>query len=205
MTTRLSEAINSQADGLEGVAERDLAPWAERLAGCRRLWLVGTGSSQHCAELGALIFQEAGLDARWASSAQFVRWLPPPRTDDGVIVISHTGRTAFAAAARQRALDCGVAVASITGIGSGWAEAFETVPQERSETHTVSYTAALLALVRLAAELGASGPKAGEISASSSESETSPPAARRSNSPPLPACSLSPAPGPARSPRARER
>lgn len=164
MTTGLIEAINSQAEGLEGVAERDLETWAEQLAGCRRLWLIGTGSSQHCAELGALMFQEAGLDARWASASQFVRWLPPPRTGDGVIVISHTGRTAFAGAARQRALDSGAAVASITGIGSGWAEAFETVPQERSETYTVSYTAALLALVRLTAELGATGSVAGETS-----------------------------------------
>ena len=160
----LIEAINSQAAELEEAAGRDLEPWAERLAGCRRFWLIGTGSSQHCAELGALMFQEAGLEARWASASQFVRWLPPPRTGDGVIVISHTGKTAFAAAARQRALDSGVAVASITGIGSGWAEAFETVPQERSETHTVSYTTALLALVRLAAQLGASGPKPDEIS-----------------------------------------
>lgn len=164
MKTRLIEAINSQAEELERVAERELETWAEKLAGCHRLWLIGTGSSQHCAELGALVFQEAGLDARWASASQFVRWLPPTRTGDGVVVISHTAKTAFAIAARERALDSGAAVVSITGIGSGWPEAFETVPQERSETYTVSYTAALLALVRLAAELGATGPVAGETS-----------------------------------------
>ncbi len=68
------EAINSQAAELE--EERPgviFEPWAERLAGCRRFWLIGTGSSQHCAELGALMFQEAGLEARWASASQFVR------------------------------------------------------------------------------------------------------------------------------------
>jgi len=160
----LIEAINSQAYELERVADLELETWAERLAGCDRLWLVGTGSSQHCAELGALMFQEAGLDTSWASASQFVRWLPAPRPGDGVVVISHTAKTAFAIAARERALGSGAAVVSITGIGAGWPEAFETVPQERSETYTVSYTAALLVLARLAAELGATGPLEEEIS-----------------------------------------
>ena len=164
MTTRLSAAINSQPEELERVSELEVETWAAQLAGCDRLWLIGTGSSQHCAELGALMFQEAGLDARWASASQFVRWLPPTRKGDGVVVISHTAETAFAIAARERALGSGAAVVSITGIGSGWPEAFETVPQERSETYTVSYTVALVTLVRLAAELGATEPVAEDIS-----------------------------------------
>lgn len=164
MRTRLIEAIESQADELEGVAARDLRPWVERLAGCPRVWLIGTGSSQHCAELGAQMFQDAGIDARWASASQFVRWLPPPASSDGVIVVSHTAKTAFAAAARQRALDAGASVVSIAGEGSEWPEAFETVAQERSETYTVSYTTALLTLVRLAAELGDVGSLEGEVS-----------------------------------------
>jgi glucosamine--fructose-6-phosphate aminotransferase (isomerizing) len=48
-------------------------------------------------------------------------------------------------------------VVSITGTGAGWPEAITTVPPEESETYTVSYTAALAVLARLAhhvAELG---------------------------------------------------
>jgi glucosamine--fructose-6-phosphate aminotransferase (isomerizing) len=164
MGTRLIEAIHSQADELERLAERDVEPWGRRLVGCRRLWLVGTGSSQHCAELGAQMFQESGIDARWASAAQFVRWLPAPQKDDGVIVISHTAETAFAIAARARAVESGARVVSITGVGSGWPEAFETVARERSETYTVSYTAALMTLGRLAAEVSGAGLTANEVS-----------------------------------------
>jgi glucosamine--fructose-6-phosphate aminotransferase (isomerizing) len=72
-----------------------------------------------------------------------------------VIVISHTANTSFAAAARETALGSGAEVLSITGIGGGWPEAIETVAMEQSETYTVSVTAALMVLVRLAQELGA--------------------------------------------------
>jgi len=43
---------------------------------------------------------------------------------------------------------------SITGTGRAWPEAIETVPPDESHTYTVSYTAALGVLARLAHELG---------------------------------------------------
>lgn len=154
MAFELAAAIDRTADELERLAELPLAP-AERLRRSRRVWLVGTGSSQHVAELGALLLAEAGLDARWASPSAFVRWLPPPRPDDGVIVISHTGSTAFARAAQRRAVEAGAAVLPLTGQGAGWSGAIETVAKERSETYSVSVTAALFVLARLAEVLGA--------------------------------------------------
>jgi len=161
--THLERAITSQAVELERVAARDFAAVAARLEGRRRVWLVGTGSSQHAAELGALSLANAGLDARSSGSSEFVHFLPRLDRDDAVIVISHTARTAFAAAAREAALVSGAEVVSITGIGGGWPEAIETVAMERSETYTVSVTAALMVLLRLAHELGAPGLSAVEL------------------------------------------
>jgi len=153
--TRLTEAILSQPLKLRALLRRDLKPWAAKLRGCRCVWLVGTGSSQHAAELGAMALTEAGVDARWAGSYEFTRIGPRITRDDAVVVISHTARTAFAAAGRAAALSSSAAVISITGHGAGWPEALETVAAEQSQTYTVSYTAALMVLYRLAFELGA--------------------------------------------------
>ena len=71
------------------------------------MWLVGTGSSQHVAELGALLLADAGLDARWSGSLEFACVVSRLDRGDAVILISHTGRTAFALAAREAALASG--------------------------------------------------------------------------------------------------
>ena len=160
--TELERAIRAQPAELERLAARDVASQAARLEGRRRVWLVGTGSSQHVAELGALVLADAGLDARWSGSADFAH-LAPSAPDDAVIVISHTARSSYAVAAREAALASGAAVISITGVGGGWPEAIETVAKERSDTYTVSVTAALMVLFRLAHELGAPGLSAGEL------------------------------------------
>ncbi|HEY5332534.1 MAG TPA: SIS domain-containing protein, partial [Solirubrobacterales bacterium] len=83
----------------------------------------------------------------------------PRRLDgeDAVIVISHTAETVFARQAREEALAAGARVVSITGEGSGWPEAIEAAPPERSQTYTASYQAALLVLARLALALGPTG------------------------------------------------
>jgi len=161
--TELERAIRAQPAELERLAARDVASDAARLQGRRRVWLVGTGSSQHAAELGALLLKEAGLDARWSGSSDFARLDPGPDADDGVIVISHTARSSYAVAAREAALASGAEVVSITGVGGGWQEAIETVAKEHSDTYTVSVTAALMVLFRLAHELGAPGLSAGDL------------------------------------------
>jgi glucosamine--fructose-6-phosphate aminotransferase (isomerizing) len=120
-------------------------------AGC--IWFVGTGTSQHAAELAARMFAAGTRQPNWASSAGFADG--ERRLDESaVLVISHTAETAFARRSRRMALDGGARVVSITGRGKDWPEAIETVPSERSETHTASYTAALLVLARLAVALG---------------------------------------------------
>lgn len=153
-TTHLEQAIHSQPDELERLSKLDIGPVATRLGDRQRVWLVGTGTSQHAAELGALLLSEAGVDARWSGSFEFARLVSGLGPRDAVIVISQSGSTAYAKAARERAMRSGAEVVSITGIGSGWPEAIETVEMERSETYTMSYTAALFVLCRLALELG---------------------------------------------------
>jgi glucosamine--fructose-6-phosphate aminotransferase (isomerizing) len=154
--TELERAIRAQPDELRRLAGLELPPPAGRLAAGERLWLVGTGTSLHAAELGAAMIARAGVDARFASSMEFAR-RAPLRAGDGVIVISHTGETAYARAARARALGLGAETLSLTATGVGWHEAIEVTEKERSETYTRSYTGALAVLALLAGELGAEG------------------------------------------------
>jgi glutamine---fructose-6-phosphate transaminase (isomerizing) len=154
--TELERAIRAQPDELRRLAGLELPPHAGRLAAGERLWLVGTGTSLHAAELGAAMMARAGIDARFASSMEFAR-RTPLRAGDGVIVLSHTGETAFARAARARALGLGAETLSLTATGVGWPEAIEIAERERSETYTRSYTAALAVLALIAGELGAEG------------------------------------------------
>ncbi|MEA2214266.1 MAG: hypothetical protein QOF83_4214 [Solirubrobacteraceae bacterium] len=165
MPTALSETIAAQPEALERILGLDLTEALGRLDGAERIWLVGTGTSQHAAELGALMLRDAGRQAHWQSSAAFVRGAPALGAADAVIVISHTTETPFARSARRRVTAVGARLVSITGAGRDWPEAIATVPPERSETYTASYTATLLVLARLGVELGADGFSAGEVAA----------------------------------------
>ncbi len=153
--TALAETVANQGAVLRHALELDLGPATAQLADARRVWLVGTGTSEHAALLGAAMLTSAGLDAR-AASGQAFAIAPPPLLgpDDAVLVISHTATTIFARQDREEALAAGARVVSITGEGKGWPEAIEAAPPERSETYTASYLAALLVLARLAEELG---------------------------------------------------
>ena len=90
---------------------------AEGLHRARRIWVVGTGTSQHAAVLGALMIQETGRSALAISSMQFVGWAPNVGPQDAIIVISHTHETAYAMAARALAFNAGMHVVTITRTG----------------------------------------------------------------------------------------
>ncbi len=167
--TALSRMIGQQADALEVICELDLSRPAASLAGAQRVILTGTGTSQHAAELGAMMLAGAGLDAHWYPAAQWARWSPGPRPGDALVVISHTGQTAYAARARAEAIADGVPVITLTGTGRGWPEAVETVPPEESETYTVSYTTALAVRARLAHDLGAPAGSADQVRQAAAE------------------------------------
>jgi glutamine---fructose-6-phosphate transaminase (isomerizing) len=168
--SELERAIRAQPGELRRVTGLALPPHAGRLAAGERLWLVGTGTSLHAAELGAAMMGRAGIDARFASSMDFARRVPL-RAGDAVVVLSHTGETAYARAARARALDLGVELLSITATGVGWPEAVEVSERERSETYTRSYTTALAVLALVAGELGAEGLGSEAVAAAAAATE----------------------------------
>lgn len=154
-TTALESQIRSQPDELRRTTRIDIEPAVRNLGACSRIWLVGTGTSQHAAELGASMLREAGIEAYAMPAMQFSYWGPPHRKDDGVVIITHTAETAYALWARSRALAAGATVVPITRTGVGLPDAIETVGKETSETYTVSYTTCLLVLARIAGALGA--------------------------------------------------
>ena len=158
--TNLERQIHSQPQELQRLltspqtrAQVHLA--AEGLHRARRIWIVGTGTSHHAAALGAAMLQEAGRAAQAVSAMQFVRWAPIVAPQDGVVIITHTGETAYALSAHSLAFDAGLDVVMISRRGADFPKLIETVDKETSETYTVSYTAALVILAMIAGEMGA--------------------------------------------------
>ena len=159
-STKLEEQIRSQPDELFRLLTSDRSRdqthvAADRLQRSRRIWLVGTGTSHHAAILGAGMLQDAGRSAVAVSSMRFVVWAPIVGPDDAIIVITHTGETAYALAARALATSAGLDVITVTKRGTPFPHAIETCPAETAETYTVSYTTALLVLAMIAKEMGA--------------------------------------------------
>jgi glutamine---fructose-6-phosphate transaminase (isomerizing) len=159
-STNLEHQIRSQPEALTALlgsadVRRQVHEAAERLHRSRRLWIVGTGTSLHAAELGASLIQLSGRQAHAVPSMQFVDFAPLVGPQDGVVVITHTAETAFSMSTRAQAFTAGLGPVMITKRGSGFPDAIETVDKETSDTYTVSYTTAVLALAMLAKELGA--------------------------------------------------
>jgi glutamine---fructose-6-phosphate transaminase (isomerizing) len=151
--TALSETIAAQGDLLEAVLTLDIDHAVHQIEPATRIWFVGTGTSQHAAELATWMFGPGERTISWSSSSAFAWTKHAFGKDDAVVVISHTAETAFAQRARHLALKAGARVVSITGPGRGWPEAVETVCNERSETYTASYLAALVVLARVSLRL----------------------------------------------------
>src|SRR6266487_657948 len=131
---------------------------AEQLASRKRLLLAGIGTSFHAATVGEYLLRSAGADAWAVRSFEFVNYPRPLSPDDGVSVISHRGSKLHGNQAVQRALDAKVLTIGITGKSSKMQEpdiVIETVEQDPSSTHSISYTSALTRLGQVAARLAA--------------------------------------------------
>jgi glucosamine--fructose-6-phosphate aminotransferase (isomerizing) len=153
----LEAQIASQPDELARLLEQPLPHQTiEGIRQSHRIWLVGTGTSQHAAELGAMMLHDAGRGAHAMSSMHFVNWAPPIDPKDTVILISHNAgtETAYAGSAWTIAIHAGLGMVPVTRRGGEMPQALETVEKETSHTYSVSYTAALLLLARVANELG---------------------------------------------------
>ena len=117
--TALERQIRSQPEELRRIltssqVQTQVHATAQGLHRAHRIWLVGTGTSQHAAELGAAMLQEAGRAAQAVPAMHFVDWAPIVGPQDGVIVITHTAESAYALAARATAFSAGLGVVMIT-------------------------------------------------------------------------------------------
>jgi glucosamine--fructose-6-phosphate aminotransferase (isomerizing) len=141
-----------------------LADWdgparaAEKLSHVRRILIAGIGTSFHAAKVGEYLLRFAGADAWAVRSFEFVHYPRPLLADDAVIVVSHRGSKLHGTQALHRAVESGVVTVGITGKNSKMQGAdmiIETVEQDPSSTHSISYIGALVRLSQVATRLAA--------------------------------------------------
>src|SRR3712207_4319293 len=152
------DAIFEQPQALVSVLERNRAGVDEFAAGvtsCKRLFLVGIGTSYNAARVGEHLVRTygGGLDVRAINSFDFALYGPDLAPEDRVVAISHRGSKRYTALALERARESGCPTALVIGEkGSVLVEAeavFETVGQEKSSAHTVSFTGAISVLSQI--------------------------------------------------------
>jgi glucosamine--fructose-6-phosphate aminotransferase (isomerizing) len=151
----MSETMQSQPEQLRGMLAdtTGVDAAAERLRG-RRLYLVGTGTSWHAANIGAWFLRAAGMEAWPVQAMDAVLYGPRPAVGEGLILLSHKGTKTYTLKMLERARAEGVPTAVISGQGAPGAE-IETSVVERSAAYTASHTGAMLRLAQLATALGA--------------------------------------------------
>lgn len=159
----MHDAIRAQPDAFTRVVDRnetDAEDFVSEAASCRRLFLVGIGTSHHAALIGEYLFRAygGGVDVRAVHSFDFALYGPELGPDDCVVAVSHRGTKRYTALAMRRAREAGCKTALVTGEGDAETPEvdflFRTLAQERSAAHTVSYTGAIAALALLAGRLG---------------------------------------------------
>lgn len=177
----MHDAILRQPEAFRVSIERNAAE-IQRLAGelksRDRLFLIGMGTSHHAAQIGEHMMRvyAGGIDARAVHSFDFALYGPSitrasarvSASRDAAIVISHRGKKRYSAASLERLREAGAFSALITGENDPAAlppadAVLQTVEQEISSAHTVSYTGAVAILASLANEIGGGKSAAGAI------------------------------------------
>lgn len=161
-STKLYQSIHAQPEAVRLLLadEASIAQIAERLHNAGRIFLTGIGTSFHAAIVGEYLLRLAGAEAWAVRSFEFVNYPRPLRQNDCVIVISHRGSKQYSAQAIERAVAAGVFTVGITGKGSkmqGAGAVLETVAQDPSSAHSISYIGALTRLGQLAVYLATPG------------------------------------------------
>jgi glutamine---fructose-6-phosphate transaminase (isomerizing) len=158
------DAMHEQPEAFAAVAARvapAAVPLVSRLAACDRLYLVGIGTSYHAALAGEHLVRAYGGDiaVQAVHAFEFALYGPRLTPRDAVVTITHRGTKRYTRDALIRAREAGCLTAVVTGDGPedrAQADAvLQTVPQERTSAHTVSYAGAVAALAALAAQIGA--------------------------------------------------
>jgi glucosamine--fructose-6-phosphate aminotransferase (isomerizing) len=160
----MHDAIYAQPGALRLVArgQGDLIEAASmRLRGLDHVLLTGVGTSWHAALVGEILFARLGglgLKARAFHAFELAGYWADSTARVGAVVVSHGGTRRYAREALARVKAGGGSGVVITGKGpeappeADWT--LRTVDQEISGAHTVSYTAALAILAKLAAAAG---------------------------------------------------
>lgn len=154
-TTRLYQAIHAQPQAVHTLLTDDapIDQVARQVAACRRIFLVGTGTSYHAAFIGAHLLRQVAVEAWAIPIFEFVHYPIALATTDGVIMISHRGNKQYGNLALQHAHAAQAATIGITGKNSlmqGADVMIETVEQDASSTHSISYTASLTRIGQVA-------------------------------------------------------
>ena len=160
----MHDAIYAQPGALRLVARGQgdaIEAAALRLRGLDHVLVTGVGTSWHAALVGELLLARLGglgLKARAFHAFELASYWPESLERVGAIVLSHGGTRRYSREALARVKASGGSGVVITGKGpEAPAEAdwtLRTVDQESSGAHTVSYTAALAILAKLAAAAG---------------------------------------------------
>src|SRR5579859_3796182 len=157
------QTMHRQPSDLRGLLATGWAPAEEaarRLAGARRVYTVGIGTSYHAALVGAWLLRAAGSDARAISSFDFGIYpeaADPITPEDAVIVMAHSGVKTFSTASLERAATLGatrISVGSLIAVHEGSQQILRTVERERSAAFTASHLAAMTVLAQIATVLG---------------------------------------------------
>src|SRR6476619_1878564 len=149
----MSETMQSQPEQLRGMLAdtTGVDAAAERLRG-RSLFLVGTGTSWHAANIGAWFLRAAGVEAWPVQAMDAVLYGPRPAEGEGLILLSHKGTKTYTMRMLEHARAEGVPTAVISGQGAPGAE-IETSVTERSAAYTARHPGGSLRLAQLATAL----------------------------------------------------
>jgi glutamine---fructose-6-phosphate transaminase (isomerizing) len=141
------------AEGWDGAREA-----ARLLAGKRRVYLTGIGTSYHATLVGEWLLRGAGVDARAVMSYDFASYpdIYPLPADDAVIVMAHSGVKTFSSQALARAVAAGATTLSVGSLSAehpGSQLVLRTVEREKSAAFTASHTGAMFVLAQVATTL----------------------------------------------------
>jgi len=151
--------IQVQPAAFADVIDRNRGPLAglvEKILACRKLFLVGIGTSYHAAQIGCHLFRlyAPGVTCEVWHSFNFALYGPALSPDDVVLAVSHRGAKQFTLRSLQRAKQAGCTTAMITGQDAPSPPmkldaVYETVEQEKSAAHTFSHVGAVGVLSEL--------------------------------------------------------
>ena len=151
--------IRVQPAAFADVVDRNSAPLAalaEEVSACRKMFLVGIGTSYHAAQIGGHLFRvfAPSVACEVWHSFNFSLYGPMLSADDLVVAVSHRGVKQFTLRALEHAKEVGCTTAMITGQGAPpppmkLDAVYHTVEQEKSAAHTFSHVGAVGVLAEL--------------------------------------------------------